>query len=46
MHYREHDFAISRKLKKLEDKNDKKIEPGKKLSEIDVDEIRLLYNCK
>jgi hypothetical protein len=46
MHYREHDFAINRKLKTVEGKNGNKIQPGEKLSEIDVDEIRLLYNCK
>lgn len=45
MHYDDRAFAINRNQLTLQGKKGK-IEPGEVLSEIDVQEIRKLYNCK
>ena len=46
MHYSEYAFAINTNKPTLRGKNGNKIQPGNKLSETDVQEIQLLYNCK
>ena len=47
MHYPVYnDFAIDKKQPTMKGKNGNKIQPGNVLSEVDVQEIRLLYNCK
>ena len=48
MHYSDTAFSISPQLKTIKVKDNKsgKINPSENLSETDVKEIRILYNCK
>ena len=46
MHYGENFFAKDTSKPTIRGKNGNKIQPGNVLSQIDVREIRSLYNCK
>ena len=46
MHYPDNAHAINESLKTIVLITNKTINPGERLSKIDVDEIRQLYKCK